>query len=214
MPRAAKQRLAALAQAHRLPVIEDIVYAELQHGEPSEPLLKAFDDDGWVMVVAGFSKTLAPDYRIGWMDGGRFSQQLALLKFQSSGAESRLLGDAVAGFLEAGTYEHHLHRMRRLYRDQVGRVRQLVAEHFPAGTLATEPVGGFLLWLELPAGVDAAVLFEQALAEDIVFMPGQVYSRGARYRHCLRLSCCQPLDARYVDAIARVGALACALAEA
>jgi len=213
MPRTAKQQLAALAQTHRLPVIEDIVYAELQHGEPPEPLLKAFDSEGWVMVVAGFSKTLAPDYRIGWMEGGRFTDQLALLKFQSSGAESRLLGDAVAAFLEAGNYEHHLHRIRRLYRDQVARVRQLVADHFPAGTRATEPVGGFLLWLELPTDVDAAQLFEQALAEDIVLMPGQVYSRGARYRHCLRLSCCQPLDTRYVDAIARVGALACTLAD-
>jgi hypothetical protein len=38
-----------------------------------------------------------------------------------------------------------------------------------------------------------------------------VYSRGARYRHCLRLSCCQDLDARYVGAIASVGRLATAL---
>jgi len=211
MPVAAKQRLAALAAARRLPVIEDIVYAELQHTEPLQPLLKAFDREGWVMVCAGFSKTLAPDYRIGWLEGGRFSERIALLKFHSSGAESRLLGDAVAAFLEAGSYEHHLRRMRRLYREQTGRVRQLVAQHFPPGTRATEPTGGFLLWLELP-GVDTRQLFEQALAEDIVFMPGQVYSRGARYRHCLRLSCCQMLDDRYVAGIARIGALARVLA--
>ncbi|MBD8635892.1 PLP-dependent aminotransferase family protein [Stenotrophomonas sp. CFBP 13725] len=211
MPVAAKHRLAALASARRLPVIEDIVYAELQHTEPLEPLLKAFDREGWVMVCAGFSKTLAPDYRIGWLEGGRFSERIALLKFHSSGAESRLLGDAVAAFLEAGNYEHHLRRMRRLYREQTGRVRQLVAQHFPPGTLATEPTGGFLLWLEIP-GVDTGQLFEQALAEDIVFMPGQVYSRGARYRHCLRLSCCQALDEHYVAGIARIGALARGLA--
>ncbi|HCR33491.1 MAG TPA: GntR family transcriptional regulator, partial [Stenotrophomonas sp.] len=171
--------------------------AELQFCEPPAPLLKAFDRDGWVMVVGGFSKTLAPDYRIGWLDGGRFAERIALLKFQSTGGEPQLLGDAVAAYLEAGSYEHHLHRMRRLYREQVGRLRQLVAEHFPAGTRATEPQGGFLLWLELP-GVDTRELFERALAEDIVFMPGQVYSRGARYRHCLRLSCCQALDARFI----------------
>lgn len=212
MPVAAKQRLANLANARQLPVIEDIVYAELQYAEPLEPLLKSFDRDGWIMVCAGFSKTLAPDYRIGWLEGGRFSERIALLKFQSSGAESRLLGDAVAAFLEAGNYEHHLRRLRRLYREQTGRVRQLVAEHFPAATRATEPTGGFLLWLEVP-GVDTGGLFERALAEDIVFMPGQVYSRGARYRHCLRLSCCQPLDERYVAAITRVGALAREMAD-
>ena len=211
MPTAAKQRLAELVNARQLPLIEDAVYAELQFCEPPAPLLKAFDRDGWVMVVGGFSKTLAPDYRIGWLDGGRFAERIALLKFQSTGGEPQLLGDAVAAYLEAGSYEHHLHRMRRLYREQVGRLRQLVAEHFPAGTRATEPQGGFLLWLELP-GVDTRELFERALQEDIVFMPGQVYSRGARYRHCLRLSCCQTLDARFIGAVERLGAIARELA--
>jgi len=211
LPVAAKQRLAALVNQYQVPLIEDAVYAELQYQEPLAPLLKAFDEDGWVIVVNGFSKTLAPDYRIGWLDGGRFAADIQLLKFQSTGAESQLLGEAVAAFLEAGSYEHHLRGLRRLYREQVGRVRALVAQHFPPGTLATQPSGGFLLWIELPAGVDSSVLFEQALAEGVVFMPGQVYSRGARYRHCLRLSCCQDLDARYVDAIASVGRLATAL---
>lgn len=211
LPVAAKQRLAALVNQYQVPLIEDAVYAELQYQEPLAPLLKAFDEDGWVIVVNGFSKTLAPDYRIGWLDGGRFAADIQLLKFQSTGAESQLLGEAVAAFLEAGSYEHHLRGLRRLYREQVGRVRALVAQHFPPGTLATQPSGGFLLWIELPAGVDSSVLFEQALAEGVVFMPGQVYSRGARYRHCLRLSCCQDLDARYVGAIASVGRLATAL---
>ncbi|MGH8087253.1 MAG: PLP-dependent aminotransferase family protein, partial [Stenotrophomonas sp.] len=211
MPVAAKQRLAALVNRYRVPLIEDAVYAELQYQEPLAPLLKAFDEDGWVIVVNGFSKTLAPDYRIGWLDGGRFAADIQLLKFQSTGAESQLLGEAVGAFLEAGSYEHHLRGLRRLYREQVRRVRAMVAQHFPPGTRATQPSGGFLLWIELPAGVDTGVLFEQALAEGVVFMPGQVYSRGARYRHCLRLSCCQDLDARYVGAIACVGRLATAL---
>ncbi len=211
MPVAEKQRLAELVNARQLPLIEDAVYAELQFSEPPAPLLKAFDRDGWVMVVGGFSKTLAPDYRIGWLDGGRFAERIALLKFQSTGGEPQFLADAVAAYLEGGGYEHHLHRMRRLYREQVGRLRQLVAEHFPAGTRATEPSGGFLLWLEVP-GVDTGELFERALQQDIVFMPGHVYSRGARYRHCLRLSCCQSLDARFVGAVERLGAIARELA--
>jgi len=211
MPVPNKQRLAALVNHYQVPLIEDAVYAELQFKEPLEPLAKSFDRDGWIMVCSGFSKTLAPDYRIGWLDGGRFAADIQLLKFHSSGAESRLLGDAVAAFLEAGNYEHHLRGLRRLYSDQVSHVRGLIAQHFPPGTSATQPTGGFLLWVELPAAIDTGELFEQALAEGVVFMPGQVYSRGARYRHCLRLSCCQELDERFVGAIATVGRLAAAL---
>jgi len=42
----------------------------------------------------------------------------------------------------------------------------------------------------------------------------RVYSRGARYRHCLRLSCCQMLDARFIGAVERLGAIAKELAAA
>ncbi|CAH0062759.1 conserved protein of unknown function [Stenotrophomonas maltophilia] len=42
----------------------------------------------------------------------------------------------------------------------------------------------------------------------------RVYSRGARYRQCLRLSCCQTLDARFIGAVERLGAIAKELAAA
>ncbi|QQQ44677.1 hypothetical protein JJL50_02390 [Stenotrophomonas maltophilia] len=42
----------------------------------------------------------------------------------------------------------------------------------------------------------------------------RVYSRGARYRQCLRLSCCQTLDARFIGAVERLGAIARELAAA
>ncbi|WP_202988185.1 PLP-dependent aminotransferase family protein, partial [Pseudomonas typographi] len=213
MPVAHKRRLAALAQRHRLPVIEDIVYAELQYTEPTAPTVRAFDAEGWVLVCSGFSKAIAPDFRLGWVDGGRYAEQLRHLKFASTGGESALLCTAVSEFLRNGHYDHHLRSVRRLYEQQVASVRGLIASHFPPGTRATQPEGGFLLWLELPAGIDSLALYQAALAEGIVIMPGQVYSQGARYRHCVRISCGQALGGAYVQGIKTLGALAHALAD-
>lgn len=212
MPLAAKQRLAELVNRHRVPLIEDALYAELQFVEPLQPTVKAFDSEGWVMVCASYTKTLAPDYRIGWLEAGRFAETVRKLKFSSTVAESLLLGETVGAFLESGGYDHHMRALRRRYAAQVDAVRGLIARHFPAGTRATQPAGGFLLWLELPASVDSLALFHAALAERIVIIPGLLYSTGARYRHCLRLSCCYPLDERAGAALRRLGELACALA--
>jgi hypothetical protein len=68
MPTAAKQRLAELVNARQLPLIEDAVYAELQFCEPPAPLLKAFDRDGWVMVVGFLQDAGAglPHRLAGW----------------------------------------------------------------------------------------------------------------------------------------------------
>lgn len=208
MPVEAKQRLARLVNQHKVPLIEDAIYAELQFVEPLEPTVKAFDRKGWVLVCGGFSKTLAPDYRLGWLDGGRFGTAVQRLKFAASASESMLLSETVGLFLKSGGYEHHLKSLRRLYVSQVATVRALIAQSFPPGTRATHPSGGFVLWVELPRQVDSLKLFHAALSHGIVVMPGQVYSKGPRYRHCLRISCCQDIDERYTNAVRTVGALA------
>ena len=94
--------------------------------QPLQPTVKAFDRDGWVIACSSYTKTLAPDYRIGWMEAGRFRDAVRRLKFSSSIAESRLLAEAVGVLLETGGYDHHLRALRRRYAEQVDTVRGLV----------------------------------------------------------------------------------------
>ncbi|ANS40556.1 aminotransferase-like domain-containing protein [Serratia inhibens] len=209
MPLAAKKRLAQLMNDHRVPLIEDGLYAEIQFGGALSPAVKSFDRDGWVLFCSSFTKTLAPDFRIGWIAGGRFNDALRKLKAVSSMAESQLLSETLAMFLETGGYDHHLRNLRKRYAAQVEAARALIARHFPRGTRATQPAGGFVFWVELPGGVDSVALFHQLLEEQICLTPGTLYSPSGRYRNGLRLSCCYPFNARYTQALARVGAKAC-----
>jgi DNA-binding transcriptional MocR family regulator len=118
-----------------------------------------------------------------------------------------LLSETVGQYLKSGGYEHHLSSLRRLYFAQVSTVRGLIAQYFPEGTRATQPSGGFVLWVELPAKVDSLALFHAALKRGIVIMPGQIYAKGPRYRRCIRLSCCQEIDERFLNAIRTLGKL-------
>ncbi|SQI29074.1 Uncharacterized HTH-type transcriptional regulator yjiR [Serratia plymuthica] len=209
MPLAAKKRLARLMNDHQVPLIEDGLYAEIQFGGALSPAVKSFDRDGWVLFCSSFTKTLAPDFRIGWIAGGRFNEALRKLKAVSSMAESQLLSETLAMFLETGGYDHHLRNLRKRYAAQVEAARALIARHFPRGTRATQPAGGFVFWVEFPAGVDSVALFHQLLEEQICLTPGTLYSPSGRHRNGLRLSCCYPFNARYTQALARVGAKAC-----
>ncbi|MBJ2066207.1 PLP-dependent aminotransferase family protein [Serratia odorifera] len=209
LPLAAKKRLARLMNDHQVPLIEDGLYAELQFGATQSPSVKSFDRDGWVLFCSSFTKTLAPDFRVGWVAGGRFTDALRKLKAVSSMAESQLLCETLATFLENGGYDHHLRNLRKRYAAQLDEARALIARHFPRGTLATQPAGGFVFWVEFPPGVDSERLFHQLLKEQICLTPGTLYSPSGRYRNGLRLSCCYPFNARYSHALARVGAKAC-----
>lgn len=94
------------------------------------------------------------------------------------------------------------------YADQVRRMRAAVAEHFPEGTRVSEPQGGFVLWVELPAGTDAWALFNRAMAERISVTPGVLFSSCGKYRNAVRLNAGHPRDARIEQAVATVGRLA------
>jgi len=208
MPLAVKKRLAELVNQYRVPLIEDAIYAELQFRSPLEPAVRAFDRDGWVLVCSSFSKTLAPGFRLGWVEGGRFHREVARLKFTSSVAQPALLSEAAGLFLEGGGYEAHLRHLRRAYAIQMDRLRGLVAQYLPAGTRATAPAGGYLLWVELPEGCSARRLFQEALAAHITLTPGNLFSPSGRFDRYLRLSACYDLDGPYVGALATLGRLA------
>jgi DNA-binding transcriptional MocR family regulator len=207
-PEARKAALVDLLRAHGVPLIEDDVYGELTFHGPRPWAAKAYDSQGEVLYCSSFSKTLGAGLRVGWVAPGRYRERIAYLKYATSQAVASLPTLAVADYLEQGGYDRFLRRVRRQYERHMLWVRALVQRYFPAGTRVTRPRGGYVLWVELPAGCDALELQRRALAAGISVAPGPVFSPTGRYPHHLRLSCAQP-DTRAADiALARLGALA------
>jgi DNA-binding transcriptional MocR family regulator len=214
IPEAHRKRLVQMLEDAGVPLIEDEVYADLVFTEPRPAAAKRYDRAGNVMLCSSFSKTLAPGFRIGWVAPGRYRPQVELLKFINSVSTSELLQVTIAEFLRDGGYDHHLRRLRRAFRDNVVACTAAIEQSFPEGTSVTRPQGGFLLWIELPCGVDALELHAQALANGIAIAPGPMFSATGRYRNCLRLSYGHPWSNELQWAVLRLGELASRLAAA
>src|SRR5262249_37687616 len=61
-----RQHLIALSRRYRTPIVEDDPYSETRFtGESPQPLA-AMDEDGLVIYLSTFSKTLSPGMRLGW----------------------------------------------------------------------------------------------------------------------------------------------------
>ena len=134
-----------------------------------------------VLLCSSFSKTLAPGYRVGWIAPGRHLEEVLHRKLVSNIASASPGQLAVAEFLADGGYSRHLRAIRRAYAAKLGRMAEDIARSFPAGTRVTRPAGGFTLWLELPAGVDALAVHQQALAYGISTAPGPIFSAKREY---------------------------------
>jgi DNA-binding transcriptional MocR family regulator len=203
-----KARLVRLCAHRGIPLIEDDIYGDLQHSGARPLPAKAFDPSGNVILCSSFSKTLAPGARIGWVCGGRFAKALRLRKFASSGPTAAILQEMVAELLRSGGYERHLVKLRNTYARQVAQVAAAVSRYFPPGTRMTQPRGGFVIWVELPRGLDSLSLFEAAIRQGVNFAPGPLFSATGRYRNFLRLNCGRRMTPELDAAIARLGRLA------
>lgn len=208
MPEAEKRRLVQLCERRGVVLIEDDVYADLQHAGPRPLPAKAYDRRGNVILCSSFTKTLAPGARIGWVFGGRYAEEIRLRKFAASGATSAVLQEALAEILRSGGYERHLLKLRRAYAEQVARMSAAVREYFPAGTRITQPAGGFVVWVELPGKADSLALYEKAIGEGVNFAPGPLFSASGRYRNFLRLNCGRMWTPVIERALLRLGQLA------
>lgn len=120
----------------------------------------------------------------------------------------KLAPDGHAQFLESGGYDRHLRRLRKSLAAQVQSVSLVVSRYFPQGTRVTRPVGGFVLWVELPKSVNSLELHRKALREKISISPGPIFSAKQEYQNCIRLSCGQPWSGKLEQAIVTLGKLA------
>jgi DNA-binding transcriptional MocR family regulator len=193
MPEENRRRLVAMIRKANVALIEDDIYADLVYAPVRPRACRSYDDDdsasSHVMVCGGFSKTVATGLRIGWCIPGKWMKQVSRMKAWLNIATPTLPQMALAQFMEDGGYERHLRKVTSIYRRQVERMSELMAEHFPAETRITRPQGGFLLWAELPESVDSVELHHRAIQAGISICPGVVFSATGKYRNCVRINC-------------------------
>jgi len=207
MPDDKKAKLYRLLSDHDVPAIEDDIYGDLHFGERRPKPLKAWDTEGRVLLCSSFGKTLAPSLRVGWCAPGRYLERVRRLKFTNTLGTPVILQKTVSDFLRNGGYDHHLRSIRRAYQNQLHLFSQAILRHFPEGTRLSRPQGGFVLWVEMPAGVDTLRLHRDAIRHRISTAPGALFSVKERYRNCLRMNCGLPWSEAVETAIRTLGEL-------
>lgn len=214
MPDRDRVRLLEVLAQHDVPLIEDDVYGDLRF-DGQRPMPAQFLGTGARILTCGsFSKTAAPGYRIGWIVAGEFIDSVGRLKRAFSCSSGMLQQLTLADFLASGDYSRHLKALRPVLQCNAERMGALVASGFPSATRTSKPVGGSVLWLELPEHVDGVRLFDDAIAAGISVAPGRIFSPCSRYKSCLRLSYGHPWDSRIEHAVAWLGQAAKAVNQA
>jgi DNA-binding transcriptional MocR family regulator len=188
MSEARRQELVEIVEQHDVTLIEDDVYGELIFDGTRPRPAAVYARKGQVLTCGSFSKTAAPGYRIGWLVAGQYMQQVTRLKRSYSCSSGFLQQLTLAEFIASGDYDRYLKQLRAVLQCNAERMSAMISSHFPPDTRTSKPVGGSVMWLELPGTIDSEQLFDDAIAAGISTAPGLIFSPCNRYRNFIRLS--------------------------
>ena len=203
-----KRAMVEMLARHDVPVIENDVYHELYYGDVHPSSLKNYDTRGLVLHCNSFSKTLSPAYRIGWTLPGRYRARVEKLKFLNAINTAALPQLAIAEYLRNDGYDYHLRKVRKAYAQQASIMAAAVRRFFPAGTIISQPTGGYLLWVTLPGDARALELYARAQERGISIGAGNVFATGDAFQHCIRLNYSYPWTPEVEAAVRTLGLLA------
>jgi len=203
-----KRAMVEMLARHEVPVIENDVYHELYYGDVHPTSLKNYDTRGLVLHCNSFSKTLSPANRIGWALPGRYRAQVEKLKFLNTLNTPALPQLAIAEYLKNDGYDYHLRKVRKAYAQNASIMAAAVRRFFPAGSQVSTPVGGYLLWVTLPRGVQALELYARAQERGISVGAGNIFATDDAFQHCIRLNYSYPWSAEVEAAVRTLGLLA------
>ncbi|MGG3451793.1 PLP-dependent aminotransferase family protein [Domibacillus aminovorans] len=178
------------AQLHGMFIIEDDSWSELYFDEKPPPKsIKAFDDEGRILFLKGFSKALAPGIRVGTIFAeGPFKKLLLSAKASSDLGTPLLTQRAVLPFLTSDRMMQHFAKLRFALELRRDKAISILSASFDSSVSWTVPEGGLNIWVTFPESVSTVELYEYCLRHDLSFLPGHVCYPYEPASHHLRLT--------------------------
>jgi 2-aminoadipate transaminase len=207
LPLERRRALAEMAKTARFPIIEDDPYGALDYaGEPLPTMLSMAPNH--IVHLGSFSKVLAPGLRVGYIIAPeelhfKLVQAKQATDLHTPSFTQRIVHEVVKdGFLDT-----HVPTIRALYRDQCAAMLSALERFMPQGVSWNRPEGGMFVWVTLPAQIDSMKLLEEAIAQNVAFVPGAPFYASEAQHNTLRLSFVTVPPARIDEGIARLAAL-------
>lgn len=202
-----RMRLVDTCAALGLPLIEDDPYGALSYHCDPLPRMLTMNPDG-VVYLGSFSKVLTPGIRLGYVVAPvTLVRKLEQAKQAADLHTAQLTQMVVHEVIKDGFLARHIPGIRTLYAAQCRAMLDALAEFFPAAVTWTKPDGGMFIWVTLPAHINSLALLDEAIAQNVAFVPGAPFYANVPQRHTLRLSFVTVPPARIREGVATLGRL-------
>ncbi|MEO9515166.1 MAG: PLP-dependent aminotransferase family protein [Paracoccaceae bacterium] len=186
-----ERRRALLDRAREIEalVVEDDYEFEMSFLKPPSPALKSLDQDGRVIYVGSFSKSLFPGLRLGYLVGSEpFVREARALRTSVLRHPPGHIQRTAAYFLSLGHYDAQIRRMGRILKERRATMEQALRRH-NLNIVGQAANGGSSFWMRLEPGQNAKVLADRLAKKSVLIEPGTPFFNGPKpVKHFFRLA--------------------------
>lgn len=169
-----RKKLLEIAKKYDCLILEDNPYGELRFKGEDVATIKSFDDEGRVIYVGSFSKTLAPGIRVGFLTCHKDIMDRVVVVKQVNDVHTTLMMQMmVCEFIKQYDFDAHIKKASKVCGEKCALMIECAKKYFPDCIKVTNPDGGIFLWCEMPKGIDTGVIFEKCVEKKVAFVPGR-----------------------------------------
>lgn len=170
-------------------VVEDNPYGEIRFKGEFIPSLKSMDTENKVMYLGSFSKILCPGLRVAYICADKAIANYAEKLKEGLDLQCNQFAQLqVYEYLTTYDIDKHVEKIQRLYKEKCDAMLEHIKNDFPKSIKYTDPEGGMFMWLELPEGMDASKLFDEAIERGVAFIPGAPFYANDGAKNTIRLN--------------------------
>lgn len=156
-------------------VIEDDYDSEFRYNEKPLPSLQSIDNNGKVIYIGTFSKSIAPSIRISYMVLPEILlEQYLKIADAISSPVSSLEQKMIAAFIADGVFEKHVNKMRKVYKEKRIVLMNALKQWGDQVKITGENAGHHLL-VQLNNGLTEAEMYQRALDCGVKVYPVSPY---------------------------------------
>jgi 2-aminoadipate transaminase len=180
--------ISEILQGTNTVLIEDDPYGDLRFtGKDRQSFKKLLPDN--TIMLGSFSKTIVPGFRLGWIVASKpIMEKLIVAKQAADLHTCHFTQYIIYQYLKDNDIDKHISKIRKAYGSQCQAMLKSIQAHFPASVKNTKPEGGMFLWAELPKNTTSLDLFNLAVKENVIFVPGDPFYVNKTKTRTLRLN--------------------------
>ncbi|HZI95414.1 MAG TPA: PLP-dependent aminotransferase family protein [Patescibacteria group bacterium] len=180
MPEGRRRKIAAIAQAHGVIIVEDDIYGFLSPKRP-RPLCVFARDNGF--YISSLSKSVAPGLRIAYLlSPGKLVERVTTGIRSTTWMAAPLMAEIASIWIGDGSADASLDRKRT----EAAERQKMAVSILGAGNMSTHPYS-YHVWLRLPEPWKAASFVNRAWQRGVIVSPSETFAVGGNPPEAVRV---------------------------